>query len=121
MKDGIQIFFHMLSSIKIFHWNTYSVAQHKATDDLHSELQSLIDQFVEVYMGRYSRVRFDEPFSVEIHDFDETDFKKLLEYYISFLKKDLERYLKSSDTDLLNIRDEMLGLLHKTVYLFTLN
>lgn len=121
MKDGIQIFFHMLMSIKIFHWNTYSFAQHKATDELHSELQSLIDQFVEVYMGKYSRIRFEEAFSVEVHDFDEMDFKKLLEYYISFLKKDLPKYLKPSDTDLLNIRDEMLGLLNKTLYLFTLN
>ena len=121
MNDGIKIFFHMLMNIKVFHWNTYNFVQHKATDDLYNELQGLVDQFVEVYMGKYSRIRFDESFSVDVHDFDESDFKKLLDYYISFLKKDLPRYLKSSDTDLLNIRDEMLGLLNKTIYLFTLN
>jgi hypothetical protein len=121
MKDVIPIFFHMLMNIKIFHWNTFSFAQHKATDELHGELQTLIDQFIEVYMGKYSRTRFEESFSVEVHDFDETDFKKLLEYYITFLRKDLIKYLKQSDTDLLNIRDEMLGLFNKTLYLFTLN
>ena len=39
---------------------------------------------------------------------------------IEFLQNDLPEELEKTDTDLLNIRDEMLGLLNKTKYLLLL-
>lgn len=122
MKDLIHVFFHMTLNIKLFHWNTRSFAKHKATDQLLTALQPLIDQFVEVYIGKYNRLEMEEEsFSVEVHNFEDSDFQKLMEYYISVLKKDVPKQLKSSDTDLLNIRDEMLALFNQTLYLFTLS
>ena len=117
----IQIFFHMTLNIKLFHWQTTSFAKHKATDELLLSLAPLIDQFVEVYIGKYGRPVFEEAFAVDVASFEDAEFKKVIEYYISFLKRDLLKSLKTSDTDLTNIRDEMLALFNQTLYLFTLS
>jgi hypothetical protein len=38
----------------------------------------------------------------------------------TYLEGPLVKKLKPTDTDLVNLRDEMLGDLHKVMYLFTL-
>ena len=45
---------------------------------------------------------------------------KFIEEYISFLVTELPKGLKETDTNLLNIRDEMLSELQKLKYLLTL-
>jgi hypothetical protein len=42
----------ILDQIKLYHWQTLSYPRHKATDELHEELSSLVDKFVEVLHGR---------------------------------------------------------------------
>lgn len=120
-EDIIKLFFHMANSIKLYHWQTTSFARHKATDDLFSNLQGLIDEFIEVYIGRYSRPNFSGEFKLKIQEMSDDSAVLLIQQYIDYLKNDIEKYLKPSDTDLLNIRDEMLSNLNKTLYLFTLN
>ena len=39
---------------------------------------------------------------------------------IAYLTKEIEQYLEDTDTDLLNIRDEMLSVLKQTRYLLSL-
>ena len=56
-------------------------------------------------------------FDIEIN---ETDPDKFIEEYISFLVTELPKGLKETDTNLLNIRDEMLSELQKLKYLLTL-
>jgi hypothetical protein len=43
-----------------------------------------------------------------------------LQSYGRWLKADFPTFLKVHDTDLLNIRDEILALIHQTLYRFTL-
>lgn len=120
-EDIIKMFFHMQLNIKLYHWQTKVYARHKATDELLSDLSDLIDKFIEVYMGRYKRPEFDGGFSIEIQELTDETAKKVIEEYIKAMKTRVPKYLKKeSDTDLLNIRDEMLGVLNKTLYLFTL-
>jgi len=102
---------------KLYHWNTTSYARHKATDDFNSTLQSLLDRFVEVYIGRYG----SRP-SVKKLRLDETN---LTDQGIIGLFMAVREYLKTfdkkfNDTDLLNIRDELLAEVNKTLYLFNL-
>lgn len=117
----VQVFFHMLLNIKLYHWETLIFARHKASDDLHGSLSTLVDTFVEVYMGRYSRPEFKSSFDVKVKQLDDSNIKDVLNEYIKFLKYEVPKYVKESDTDLLNIRDEMLSEFNKTLYLFTLN
>jgi len=44
-----------------------------------------------------------------------------LSTYIDFLNNDIPRLINRTDTDLFNIRDEMVGILNNTKYLFLLN
>lgn len=120
-ENIIKFLFHMTTTIKLYHWQTTNFARHKATDDLHGTLIDLTDQFVEVFMGRYGRPKFENGFRLGIEELSDSTADDMIREYIAYLKVDLPKYLKGDDTDLLNIRDEMLSALNKTLYLFTLS
>ena len=118
----IQVFFHMLLNIRLYHWETLIFARHKGSGDLYDSLSELIDKFVEVYMGKYTRPEFKNSFNVNVNTnkINDSNIIEILYDYIKFLKYEVPKYTKESDTDLLNIRDEMLAEFNKTMYLFTL-
>jgi len=120
--DVVKVFFHMLMNLRLYHWQTGSYARHVAVGNLYDTLSDLIDKFVEVYMGRYGRPVLDDG-SINITVKEMTDEKahEYMQEYTYFLKKEIPKHLKSTDTDLLNIRDEMLGEFNKVLYLFTLS
>lgn len=120
----VEIFFEMLNTIKLYHWTTTSFAQHKATDELHEKLSGHIDKFVEILIGKLptsrDRVRYERD-SVPIYDcLTKDEFIKQLENYTKVLIDFSTRFSSSFDSDLLNIRDEMLGDINQTLYLFSL-
>lgn len=117
----VQVFFNMLLNIRLYHWSTTSYARHTGSGALYDALGLLIDQFTETYMGRYKRPEFKSSFNVQVKQFHDSNISDALREYIQFLKYEVPNYLKESDTDLLNIRDEMVGEINKTLYLFTLN
>jgi hypothetical protein len=119
-ENIIIVFFHMLNTIKLYHWQTISYARHKATDSLHAELSSLIDTFIEVYIGRYKRPVYNSTIKINVEELSDDSALDAIKEFINYLKNDIPKYLKASDTDLLNIRDEMLQNLNQTLYLFTL-
>ena len=63
----IQVFFHMLLNIRLYHWETLIFARHKGSGDLYDSLSELIDKFVEVYMGKYTRPEFKNSFNVNVN------------------------------------------------------
>ena len=121
-EADIHFFLTMRNQIKLYHWQTYSYSRHKATDDVVNSLDEHIDLYVEVYMGKYGRMKMTPKtgtFKIE----NMTD-KKAVAYVkecIKVLTGPLVQKLNpQKDSDLLNIRDEMLGDLNKLLYLFTL-
>lgn len=112
----------MINQIKVMHWQTSSFAAHKAFDEAHSDLSSLVDQFVEVYQGKKGKIiKSDAGFKIFVSNITDNP-SKLLEEYISMLHGPLaENLSKEKDSDLLNIRDEMVSVLNKTKYLLTLS
>ena len=119
----VTMFLQMLNTVKLYHWKTTSHSQHKATDDLYSELNSSIDTFVETMLGKTgSRVNLTGTHSIPLLDYtDLSGFKKEVEMYKQFLiNMDNDSNLKSNvNTDLMNIRDEILGHLNQFSYLLT--
>lgn len=113
------MFLRMLNTVKLYHWKTTSHAQHKATDELYSNLNSSIDSFVEIMLGKDgSRVNLTNVKSIPLHDYNElSDFKQEVEMYKEYLNN-LQVNTKK-DTDLLNVRDEILGHLNQFTYLLT--
>lgn len=120
--DIIALFMTLRDQVKIYHWQTGSYPRHKATDDLIGKLDDNIDKFVEVFMGKYGRPVFGRSSSsIKIRNFHEKDAPALLKVYIKWLTSKLPKMLSAEDTDLLNIRDEIVADLNQTLYLFTLN
>ncbi len=119
--SGGDIVTHLLTirnQVKLYHWQTGSFARHKATDDLTASLDTNIDAFVESYMGRYGRPKVSG--SIKLHNFSEAAAKTFVSKQTKYLQNDLPRKIGKSDSDLLNLRDTILGDLTKVLYLFTL-
>jgi DNA-binding ferritin-like protein len=117
----IHFFFTLRSQIKLYHWQTYQFARHKATDDLITALDDLMDNYVEVYMGKYGRPKMTSTTnSTSVKNMSESTAVSFVRGSIKYLETTFVKRLKPTDTDLVNIRDEMLSNLNKLLYLFTL-
>jgi len=113
-------FLTILNQIKIFHWQTTSYAQHKAFDKSYDNLSDLVDEFVEVFMGKYGRTKAATHYTIELENYS-NDYLAAIDEYISYLIDLTEEVDLGTDTDLLNIRDSMLSELNRLKYLLTLN
>jgi DNA-binding ferritin-like protein len=110
------------NQVKIFHWQTKSYAQHQALGGVYDELTDLIDEFVEVFMGKYGRIKADGGFTLKLENYSDGSPTSMADEYVNYLTNELPKSLDvEKDTDLLNIRDEMLGQLNKLKYLLTLS
>ena len=115
-------FLEFLNTVKLFHWKTHSYATHKATDDLQSKLSDNVDKFVETMIGKTGdRIELANVKSIRLNDYsNDIDFKNNMLSFKTFLinlsKSNLDAM---NDSDLLNIRDEMLGNVNQFLYLLT--
>lgn len=129
IADHILCFLELLNTIKIYHWTTLSYPTHKATDELHGKLSTLVDSFIEIYIGHCSRGRSSgvpvfrfrtaKDACISFCECKSLDaFCKILDeniIHLEGLTKKLDGY-----TDLVNIRDEMVGALAQALYLLRL-
>jgi hypothetical protein len=117
----VRIFIEMLNIVKLYHWKTKSYPQHKATDELYEKLNTNIDRFVEVLLGKdESRIKMVEKRMVLIEAENTKGIKAKIHEYRSFLI-DMNRFFdKDKDSDLLSIRDDILESLNQFLYLLTL-
>ena len=113
-----KIFFTLKLVNKLYHWNTTSYPRHVASDRFDGVLESIIDKFMEVFIGRYKIKPMIHKISIE--DVLMTD-KGIESAYKQ--TRDMLSQMQNTipDSDLLNIRDELVGEINKNLYLFTLN
>jgi len=109
------------NQLKIHHWQTKSYAEHQALGGAYNEFSELIDEFVEVFMGKYGRIESKDGFKIELSNYKDISSSDFVDKYIDYLINELSKSLEETDTDLFNIRDEMLAQLHKLKYLLTLS
>jgi len=118
-------FLSVLNIVKIYHWKTHSYASHKATDELYSKLNDDIDHFVEVLLGKIgNRVDLTKVKSIPVRDFTSLEqMKKEVASFKTYLVGlDSNKVMNiMSNSDLYNIRDEILGDLNQFLYLSTFN
>ena len=120
-KD-VHFLFVLRNQIKLYHWQTRVYARHIATDMVLEQLDKLIDEYVEVYMGKYGRPKLGGPDAIiRLQNLSEAGASKLVTSAVKYLQGPFVKHLdKAKDTDLFNLRDEMIGHLHQLAYLFTL-
>ena len=127
LSDIIRTLLCILNTVKIYHWNTDDYSTHKATDKLYDELNDKIDKFVEIMLGKVStgtKHKLLNVKSLTIHNFTSNqNFKKETEKNKDFLiNLSNEKMLNiPENSDLMNVRDEILGDLNQFLYLLNLH
>ena len=116
-------FLEMILMVKLFHWKTHSYATHKAPDELYGSLNDHMDKFVEVLLGKTgSRIDLMSHKSITLNDLNSQEkLKQKVEEFKKYLVGLTNNKAMNSmnDTDILNIRDEILGDMNKFLYLLT--
>ena len=120
MKETVILtFVELQQQLRILHWQTKSYAKHKAYGEIYDELGDLIDNFVEICMGKHGRFELSDG-TIELFDIKNMSLQDFIDSAVEFLITLSDEYSAETDTDLLNIRDEMLGQFNKLKYLLTL-
>jgi DNA-binding ferritin-like protein len=128
-ENIVKMFFKILNTVKIYHWNTPQYAIHKATDELYDELNKNIDSFVEIMLGKSAHKssfeqRIHLPKYTTITFFSPTTlntFNNEIDTFITYLVNMTydNKVNITNNSDLLNVRDEILGNLNQFKYLST--
>jgi hypothetical protein len=108
------------TQFKFMHWQTMGDAKHRAYGEIYDTLGDLIDSFVESMMGKYGRPEFESEFSIMFQDLKSLSVQNFIDGITEFLVLMTEQLDTKYDTDLLNLRDEMLASVNKLKYLLTL-
>jgi hypothetical protein len=122
MKEQLMInFITLQEQFRVLHWQTKSYARHNAYGGIYDALNDLIDGFIEVYMGKYGRVEFASgEGTIVLKNTNDLGLNEFLNQNLEFLMSLSNSLDPQKDTDLLNIRDEMMAEINKLKYLLTL-
>ena len=97
----------------VYHLKKESYAQHVALQGYYDGVLDLVDNFVEVYQGQYTLL---EGYDMILGEVKETDPIVYLEGVVNYVRAEKGKLIKPEDTHLLNIVDEIVALLYKTLY-----
>lgn len=116
-NQTMKFFFTIQLTNKLYHLNTTSFARHKATDAFDKSLQSHIDKFAETFIGRYKLKPVINHIKINPYFLSDTGVDELFIQIRDYLQNFNNMY---TDPDLLNLRDDLLVDVNKTIYLFQL-
>jgi hypothetical protein len=122
MNIGSKVKFLLEAQVqfKIMHWQTKGYARHNAFGMIYDTLSDLIDTFVEEAMGKYGRFVLEEgDKTIQLQNLSEINGKAMINTIAQSLVQFTDEF-DATDTNLLNVRDEMLGSVYKLSYLLTL-
>lgn len=110
----------MHNQFKVYHWQTQrkvgSFAQHNAFGTAYDELTDHIDDFIEIYQGKRGAIIGKNGFTISLQNLDDNPVA-FVDEFVGYLTQHVTDALDPvADTDLLNIRDEMLAILNQTKY-----
>jgi len=120
LSSNVNFFLGLQTQMKINHWQTKKYSRHESFGDFYENMDVLIDQFLEVYMGKYGRfVLKDDEKEIPLFNLSELNLKGLINTVKDYLII-IGEQLDEDDTDLLSIRDDMIAEVDKLGYLLTL-
>ena len=117
----IVFFFGLRNNLYLYHLSTYIYPRHVAVGSLVDTFDGLVDKFLETFFGKYGRPDTFPETMIKLSKLSDGEAYLELNNYIDFLNNDVPTLVNIKDTDLLNIRDEMVGILNNNKYLFLLN
>ena len=108
------------NQFKFLHWQTHGDAKHRSYGEIYDKLGDMIDDFAEIIMGKNGRLEFESEFSIMFQDIKSLNLQNFMDGITEFLVGMTDQLDSRYDTDLLNLRDEMLASINKLKYLLTL-
>ena len=119
LSSNVNFFLGLQVQMKINHWQTKKYSRHEAFGGFYDNMDELIDKYVEVCIGKHGRFKLvDDEKNIPLFNIYELDFKSLITTVNkTFLS--LKDNLDETDSDLLNILDEMIAETNKLSYLLT--
>lgn len=114
-----------MAQTKLLHWQSMLYGQHKALDELFGNIIGIGDTLVETMMGKYGRpVLSGDELTIRLYNFENAkdgDLSKFLDDMYKCYRDDCRScFDPSSDSELINIIDEMLASIDQTKYLVSL-
>lgn len=107
------------AQLKLFHWQTFSFAQHEAFDKIGKDLAKAFDKLVETLLGRYRSYEY-KPINLGLQPYSNENILVKINQYIGILTQKECPILNTNDTDAQNIVEEIVADLNKLKYLLTL-
>ena len=107
------------AQLKLFHWQTFSFAQHEAFDKIGKDLAKAFDKLVETLLGRYRSYEY-KPINLTLEPYSNENILVKINQYIGILTQKECPILNTNDTDAQNIVEEIVADLNKLKYLLTL-
>lgn len=107
----------MTTQIKLFHWATTEFSKHKALDELHSVLQTRVDDLIEAYIGLNRKSAGLPKFTIKCSA--TSDAKKIMTY-LEKTRDDIRAMLGDSaalESELKNIIEDILAAYDRAIYL----
>jgi len=120
-----KVLMHMAQA-KLLHWETRSLAEHQALDELFKKLMKIGDHLVESVMGKYGRPQLTpEEATFTLSNYDNPDNPDGLPNFLKniddcFRNECVSVFSQEKDPEILNIIQEILGVIDNVSYLLTL-
>ena len=120
-----KVLMHMAQT-KLLHWQTKSRAEHEALDVLFEDLVKIGDQLVESVMGKYGRPELTpEEANFTLSNYENPENPDGLPRFINnidncFRNECTSVFSQEKDPEILNIIQEILGIIDNVSYLLTL-
>jgi hypothetical protein len=121
MEKQVTNLLKLQNQLRILHWQANLYGEHKALGKAYEDLDSLIDDVVEVHQGKYGKIIFNSPVNLGLVNRGDIEILPILEEFTNYLVTGYTEGLDpEKDSDCLNIRDEIMAVVNRLKYLLTL-
>ena len=119
MHEIVQPMMEFRGQIKLYHWKTSSFSRHIGTDKFLEKYDKLFDEFVEVMCGHRNE-RVQDNFTVSYKKLTDATAENYVIKFRDWICQKLPSLLYEHETDLMNLKDEILSNTNKLLYLMRL-
>ncbi|QKF94652.1 hypothetical protein QKU48_gp1194 [Fadolivirus algeromassiliense] len=116
LEKLLKVMFKHQLQLKMYHFQTNGYGAHKASDSYLEKFESNLDKFMEVAQGIFGKLD-TKSISLNFDTLTDETITGELDNFTNLLRQ-LDTYM-AKNTELLNIRDEMIGDAQQLKYLLT--
>lgn len=119
MNNILEHLVHHVNQVRLYHWKTKLFPRHKATDKYIQIIDPIIDNIIESLQGGREK-RITDSFTIKYKSVTDSNASDMLKEHKVWLISEFPKHVRKDETDILNLRDELLAAINRLLYLFTL-